>query len=385
MTSIIDDDGPLALESAQLRSFMDLMPIAMILADRDGIIRAAGRAVESQFGYTPAELLGQNVSLLMRSPHRERHDSYLARYQATGEERIIGSPRIENAQHKNGHAIAVEVNVGETVIEGRPYYLGFLRLIEAAATNRQQIHSMLTELAHVSRVSTMGALSTAIAHELNQPLASIANFAAGARARLERREDATGLADVIGALDDCCQQAMRAGELLQRLRDFLKPNEPRNELVSVDEVVDATVSLALINGYRRTFEIELDLPDHLPLLRIDRVQAEQVLFNLVRNAFEAMEQDKARAHKVRISAREQGDCMVEIVVEDSGPGIDPAIRKRLFESFATTKPGGMGVGLSICRQIVEVHQGRIEADASQALGGALFRVRLPSQPRAQGG
>ncbi|GAA0273291.1 hypothetical protein GCM10009127_12170 [Alteraurantiacibacter aestuarii] len=380
MTVFIDDDLPLALDSAQMSSFMDIMPIAIILADQQGIIRAAGRAVENHIGYAPKELVGQNLKILMASPHRERHDGYIARYHETGERRIIGNPRIENARHKNGHAIAVEVNVGETMIEGQPYFLGFLRLIEADATDRQQIQTMLSELAHVSRVSAMGALAAAIAHELNQPLTSIANFAAGARERLLARDDAEELAEVTDVLDICSRQAVRAGHLLHQLRDFLRPAEAGAELVSVEALVDATISLALINGYRRTIELDVDVPGNLPLLMIDHVQAEQVLFNIVRNAFEAMQDDHERPHKVRITARALDAGMIEIAIEDSGPGIDPSVQGRVFDSFVTTKPRGMGVGLTICRQIVEAHGGSIDADNSTALGGALFRLQLPAQP-----
>lgn len=384
MITIADGDAPLALDSAQLRTFLDIMPIAMILADRDGIIRAAGHTVEDHFGYSPGELVGQNVSILMGSPHQARHDGYLRHYQETGEKRIIGRPRIENARHKNGHAIAVEVNVGETELDGRPYYLGLLRLIEATETNPQQIQTMLSELAHISRVSAMGALSTAIAHELNQPLTSISNFAEGARDRLKQRADADELGEVIEALEICSEQAVRAGQLLHRLREFLKPPAQQTEQVAVEEIIDATISLALINGYRRKIELDLDVPDNLPLLCVDHVQAEQVLFNLVRNAFEAMENDLEHAHKVRISARALDRAMVEIKVEDSGPGIDPKVRDKVFDSFVTTKRDGMGVGLAICRQIVEAHNGHLEAGDSKELGGAMFRLTLPSaQPRQE--
>lgn len=385
MLTIADGDAPLALDSAQLRSFLDIMPIAMILADRDGTIRAVGHTVEQHFGYARDELVGQNVSVLMGSPHRARHDGYLRRYQQTGEKRIIGKPRIENARHKDGHAVAVEVNIGETVLEGTTYYLGFLRLIESAETNPQQIQTMLSELAHISRVSAMGALSTAIAHELNQPLTSISNFAEGARERLQQRADAEELGEVIEALEICSEQAVRAGQLLHRLREFLKPPAQQTELVPVEEIVDATISLALINGYRRKIKLDLDIPGNLPLLRVDHVQAEQVLFNLVRNAFEAMEDDLDQPHKVRISARALDCDKVEIRVEDSGPGIDPKVRDKVFESFVSTKRDGMGVGLAICRQIVEAHNGRLEAGDSEALGGAMFRVTLPSAPRGEEG
>ncbi|WAT16718.1 PAS domain S-box protein [Aurantiacibacter sp. MUD11] len=356
---------------------MDNMPIAMILADRGGIIRAVGNKIEDDFGYRPDELVGRNLHILMSSPHRERHDGYISRYLETGERRIIGAPRIENALHKNGHAIAVEINIGETELGGERMFIGFLRPIEAVRSNRQQIQTMLAELAHISRVSAMGALATAIAHELNQPLTTIANFAAGARDRLAAREDSEELEEVIAALDNCGNQAVRAGQLLHRLREFVEPGDHESDAVPVEELVDATISLALINGYRRSMVIDRNIPHGLPPVRIDAIQAEQVLYNLLRNAFDAMSDGPDKQHRIELSACKVGESAVAIAVEDSGPGVPADLRDKIFQSFVTTKSGGMGVGLSICRQIVESFGGTLELDGRSKLGGARFVMTLP--------
>ena len=156
--------------------------------------------------------------------------------------------------------------------------------------------------------------------------------------------------------------------------------DPHDESVSVEKLVDDSVSLALINGYRQTTEITRDLPDDLPPIWIDPLQGEQVLFNLIRNAFQAMATDKEQSHKVLISARCEGEGAVELSVEDNGPGVDPEIRDSLFDSFVTTKSGGMGIGLAICRQIVEAYGGRLTVSGSEKLGGARFAFTFPTKP-----
>jgi two-component system, LuxR family, sensor kinase FixL len=371
-------ENPEQFTRHHLRAFFQLVPVAMVMADRTGTIRAASQRTGELFGYTEQELIGQNVKVLLGSPHRERHDGYLARYHETGERRIIGNPRVENAQHRNGHAIAVEVTIGETEWEGEQLYLGVLRPLEATESNRQQIQTMLSELSHMSRISAMGALATAIAHELNQPLSVISNFTEGAREILRKRADADELAEVIDVLEKCGQQAVRAGQLLHRLRDFVRSGSPLKSAVAVEEVVDASISLALINGYRRTVTIDRRVEPGIPLLGIDPLQGEQVLFNLIRNAFEAMEQVSGRPHRLIICVRRKSAGFVEFAVEDAGPGIDPDIRNTLFTSFVTTKAGGMGLGLPICRQIVEAYGGRLDNEPPLELEGARFVFTLPT-------
>lgn len=378
-------DNPAEISRHQLRAFFLIVPVAMVMADGFGTIRAASQRTGQLFGYDEDELIGQNVRMLMGSPHREAHDGYLAHYHETGERRIIGNPRVENAQHKDGHAIAVEITIGETELAGEKLFLGVLRPLEAQESNRQQIQTMLSELSHMSRISAMGALGTAIAHELNQPLSIIANFTEGAREILCKRKDADELQEVIDVLEKCGQQAVRAGHLLQRLREFVKSGSPLNSRATAEDVVDASISLALINGYRRTVTIDRRVEPDLPVLAIDPLQGEQVLFNLIRNAFEAMEQVSERAHRLIISVRRKTGDYVEFAVEDAGPGIDPEIGNTLFTSFVTTKAGGMGLGLPICRQIVEAYGGRLENEPACELEGARFVFTLPAARGEQDG
>ena len=369
-------------QSDQLRVILETSPAAMVVIDDAGIIRGFGKAAQKLFGYSEEQAVGQNIAMRMAPPHAVRHDAYLKRYHTTHERRMMGFTRVENACDCNGHVFPVEITLGEAHVEGRTYYIGFLRDVGEQLANRRQLRDILDELAHASRISAMGAFATAIAHELNQPLTAIANYAEGVRDILARRTDLPDRDQLVEILDSCSKQAVRAGQLIHRLRDFVRGGQPHIELVDPSALVDNSVTLAMINGYRRDVRMETMIPPALPLVAVDPVQAQQVLFNLIRNAFEAMpsgDQDgSGGGGRLRIEAMPHDADHIEFVVEDSGPGIDPEVSGRLFESFVTTKGGGMGVGLSICKQIVENYGCSIWATRSSRLGGAAFHFTLPA-------
>lgn len=365
-------------QSEQLRVILETSPAAMIVIDADGIIRGFGKSAQKLFGYSEEAALGRNVSMLMAPPHAALHDQHLKRYQRTGERRMMGFTRVENACDCNGHVFPVEITLGEAQSDGETYYVGFLRDVGEQLADRRQLRNILDELAHASRVSAMGAFATAIAHELNQPLTAIANYSEGVRDILARRTDLADRENLVEILDNCSKQAVRAGQLIHRLRDFVRGGQPRIELVEAADLVNNSLTLAMINGFRRKVKLDTVIPHGLPLVAVDPVQAQQVMFNLIRNAFEAMRVDDSHGGDLRIEVRLHDQSHIEFIIEDSGPGIDPEVADRLFESFVTTKGGGMGVGLSICKQIVESYGGAIWATRSPRLGGAAFHFTLPA-------
>ena len=365
-------------QGEQLRVILEASPSAMIVIDDAGIIRGFGKAAQKLFGYSEAEAIGHNIGMLMAPPHAARHDAYLKRYHTTRERRMMGFTRVENACDCQGHIFPVEITIGEAQADGRTYYIGFLRDVGEQLADRRQLRDILDELAHASRVSAMGAFATAIAHELNQPLTAIANYAEGVRDMLARRTEMADREQLVDILDKCSKQAVRAGQLIHRLRDFVRGGQPKIELVDASALVDNSVTLAMINGFRRNVRLETDIPRGLSQVAVDPVQAQQVLFNLIRNAFEAMHADDSAGHRLRISVLPHDENQIEFVIEDSGSGIDPEVADRMFESFVTTKGGGMGVGLSICKQIVESYGGAIWATQSAGLGGAAFHFTLPA-------
>lgn len=365
------------LSSDRARVLLDLDPSALIVIDTRGTVLAYSRSAEGIFGHPAQDVLGQNIAMLMPAQTAARHDGFLDRYRQTGEKRIIGDDRVETALHRDGHMIPIELRINAVEVEGEQCFIGFVRRIGGEA-QPGAMKSLLAELAQTSRVAAMGALATAIAHELNQPLTTIANYTQGLRNLIDRREDFEGREEFVRILEKCSAQAVRAGQLLHRLREFVKGGKPHAEPVSIEHLVRESTALAMINGFRRTIHIGFDLAPGLPRVLVDPLQGQQVLFNLLRNAIEAVDTEQGGRHEVRIAARETPAGMVEISVEDEGPGIAPEIADTLFESFVTTKGGGMGVGLAICRQIIEAHGGSIFAEASAELGGAAFRFTLPA-------
>ncbi len=356
---------------------LDAPPLAMIIIDQHGIIQAFSKRAEQVFGYAAADIIGKNIAVLTPPHVAAQHDDYLANHVRTGEKRIIGSNRIEMARHHAGHNFPVELNVSPLNLGDRAGFVGFLRPIGGGELQQREARTMLAELAQTSRVSAMGALATAIAHELNQPLTNIANFTQGLSNLVGRQDEFKGREEVLRILGNCSSQAVRAGQLLHRLRDFVKGGQPVTEPCHVTELVRDAAALAMINGFKRTIHMAHDLPAELPMVEVDRLQAQQVLFNLLRNAFEAVDAENGGRHEIFISARDTGDGFVQINVEDEGPGIAPEIADSLFESFVTTKGGGMGVGLAICKQIIESYGGRIGVGKSTRLPGAAFHFTLP--------
>lgn len=362
---------------ANVVQVLDAIPMAVIIIDQLGAIRSFSRQAEDMFGFSQAEIMGQNIKTLTSPAIAARHDDYLAEHLRTGERHIIGSNRIEMAQHRSGYLFPVELRVSNIQIDGEPAFIGFLRELTGTEFQKRDPKSMLADLAQASRVSAMGALATSIAHELNQPLTNISNYTKGLCNLVARQEAFEGRDEVIRILEDCSHQAVRAGQLIHRLRDFVKGGVPHSEPNPVQHLIRDATALAIINGYKRAIHITYELPDELPPVQIDHLQGQQVLFNLLRNAIEALEVRPGVRHEVLIRARQVDDDFVEISIEDDGPGIDPAIEDSLFQSFVTTKGGGMGVGLAICKQIVESVGGQIRAGRSDALGGAAFHFTLP--------
>ena len=360
-----------ALE-AHLDSILETVPDAMIVINERGLILSFSAAAERMFGYSETELLDENISTLMPSPDRERHDRYLESYLATGERKIIGIGRITTARRRNGAAFPIDLHIGEARAGVEKVYTGFIRdLTERQATQRR-LHDLQAELAHVGRVTAMGTLATALAHELNQPLTAIANYVESARDLLHEPSDQV-LGAVREALDECAAQSVRAGQIVRRLRDYISRGDIDRKPESLRQLVSEASVLAMIGAGERGVEIEVALDPECDTVLVDRIQVQQVVLNLVRNAFEAMAELPHRRVQV-LSCRDKSG-KVRVTIADSGPGLDPELAGRLFQPFNSTKDLGMGLGLSICHTIIHGHAGRIWAEPSD-LGGTAFHFTL---------
>jgi len=357
----------------RLRALLDAAVDAIVTIDRHGVIESVNPATERLFGYTAAELLGCNVSMLMPSPHRERHDQYLQRYLMTGEARIIGSGREVEARRKDGTLFPVDLAVTEFEVGGERMFTGLVRDISDRRAAEREARARLDALAHAGRLADLGLTTSAIAHEVNQPLAAIVSFAHACQRLLDSgRADPAVLRETLGQI---AEQGERASAILGRVRAMARRRERVLEAVNVNAAVRGV--LALLDRELRDQQVEtsLALDDALPAVEADRVQVEQVVMNLVSNALDAMREAAPGRRRLRIeTCRRDGE--VRVSVTDSGPGLAQADLERVFETFYTTKPAGLGVGLSICRSLAEAHGGRLWAEQPPG-GGAAFHLGLP--------
>ena len=363
----------------RLRAVADTVPDAMIGMDEHGIMDSFSAQAERMFGWTAAEAIGRNVNLLMPEPHATRHDSYVARYLRTGEARIIGQRRALLGRRKDGTTFPIELSVGEARIGDRRVFIGFIHDVSREQTTERRAADLEAELIHVSRLSAMGQMASTVAHELNQPLGAAEIFAAAALRRLPA--DATGeIAKAAAAIAQCGEQVRRAGQILKRLREFASRRQSERKPESLRKVMDEAMALALIGVGTENLEIAIS-DSAPPNVLIDRIQIQQVVVNLVRNAIEAMSGLAAKRLDVTLATTSGGEA--QITVADNGPGLDAGVRHDLFTPFVTTKGDGLGIGLSICRTIVEAHGGFIWAE-NRPDGGAAFSFTLPRAPGEDG-
>jgi two-component system sensor kinase FixL len=364
----------LALRESELRlrSILDTVPDAIVVIDAAGLIQSFSPAAERLFGYAPDEVRGRNVSMLMPSPYAEQHDGYLERYLRTGEKRIIGIGRIVVGLRKTGDTFPMELAVGEFELGGERYFTGFVRDLTERQRTEKRLQDLQSELLHVSRLSAMGQMASTLAHELNQPLTAVTNYVQAARRLLGA--PGADMKRVDEVMEKAATQAARAGQVIRRLREFVAKGEAERRVEDLNNVVEEATALALVGAKLHRVRVSLELDHGLPAALVDKVQIQQVILNLVRNAVEAMEGSPER--ELRLASRRAGSRFVEIAVSDTGPGLAPEVMERLFQPFVTTKRTGMGLGLSICREIVEAHGGRLAVEAASPRG-ATFRFTLP--------
>lgn len=499
----IKKDRRLEEEQARLQAVIDTSADAVVTIDEGGIIQSFSRAGERLFGYRENEVIGRNVSMLMPSPHREAHDSYMERYLRTGEKRIIGQGRQVVAQRKNGETFPVHLMVGEIRSDSQRLFTGFIhdmservKAERAVARERNFVTAMLDttealvvvldehgrvirsnracqkvsgyaaeelagkqireflpeegagfehflqasmderslsgrwegellckdgerrliswsvatiagdeqsprylvatgidmtewrqseararDLQHhlyrIGRISELGEMASAIAHELNQPMTAVTNYV-NASLRLVRSLENEGAGRVAELMTRAVEQTEKAGQIIRRLRQLIGRGQSELQPNDLNSVVEEALALALIGARQEDIEVKVALSEDLPPILADATQLQQVVLNLVRNAIEAMQAVEKR--ELVIASRQTEEGMVELSITDSGPGLDPEVASQLFMPFISTKAKGMGIGLAICRSIVDAHHGQIRAEPAEG-GGTSFLVTLPAMTK----
>lgn len=358
---------------AHLRSILDTVLDATVVIEKDGTITSFNAAAVRQFGYTEAEVVGRNVSVLMPEPYQREHDGYISRYLKTGEKRIIGIDRVVVGKRKDGSTFPMKLAVGEIKTGDKVFFTGFIRDLTEREESAARLQEIQGELARLARLNELGEMASTLAHELNQPLSAIANYAQGCTRLLRDMDDALA-SKMREALEETSRQALRAGQIIRHLREFVTRGETDRTEEDIRKLVEEAGALALVGSRERGIRSVFEFGPEAKLVRADGVQIQQVLINLMRNAMDAMRESERRELRVQTSL--DGDGSVVVEVADTGVGIPDEIAAQLFKPFMTTKPGGMGVGLSISKRIVESHGGEITARKNED-GGTTFRFTLP--------
>jgi two-component system, LuxR family, sensor kinase FixL len=364
-----------ALQTAEalLHSILQTVPDAMIVIDERGHVESFSATAERLFGYSVDEIVGKNIRQLMPTPQREQHDGYIRRYLDTNERRIIGIGRVVVGQRKDGTTFPMHLTIGELKLADKHYFTGFIRDLTDQQLTEIRLKELQSEVTHMSRFTALGEMASTLAHEINQPLTAISNYLKGCQRLLERieGESAVVLRDAVGKAAD---QAVRAGQIIRRLREFLSRGESERRVESLPKLIEDASALALIGTKENGIDVSFRLDPEADRVLADRIQIQQVLVNLIRNAIEVMLESSGR-RELGIGTAWKADGMVEVSVSDSGAGLAPEVAASLFQPFVTTKQKGMGLGLSICRTIVEAHGGKIWVEGRPG-GGTVFRFSL---------
>ncbi len=386
-TEVRDDRGILIChlgmtsEGAHLtRAIIESAIDGIITIDHSGVVQSFNAAAERIFGYSREEAIGRNVAFLMPSPDREQHDAYLKRFLETRQPRIIGSGRNVMGLRKNGTQVPVRLAVGEYEVQGKTMFVGFTQDLSALEQARTEATYYLEKLAHLNRINAMGEMASSMAHQIRQPLMAIQSFATVARNALTARDTAAednpgGCAE--RALEEIIRQSTHANDIIKEMCLFLKRDQqPRKEAADMISITRNVLTLLSHELCSVGISVELETDNPPCVCHVNRVQVEQVLYNLISNAIDAL-REVAGPKQLRLVCQrsdEEQRCMISI--QDNGLGLPHEDVEQLCEPGFTTKSDGLGHGLAICRSILEHHGGELQAENADG-GGAIFRFNLP--------
>ena len=374
--AVKEDITEYKLLQEQFQRVFESAPNGMLMVDSEGVITLSNLRMEELFGYKREELKGQPVALLVPERFREVHATHTRRFFQAPRARRMDIERELVARRKDGSEFPVEIGLSPMETGHGKFVLAAIADVTLRKQAERDAKRRLEELAHVSRVTSIGEMASGLAHEINQPLTAIVSFADACRLMLESGRDHKEI--LLSSLEQISREGQRAGDIIHRLREFVSKGKLERRSIDVNDLVHGVLEMLHHETERENIEIELELDEHLPRVNADKVQIEQVIFNLVRNAVEAMEANQPASRKLRIgTSRVSTDpAEVEVLISDTGEGFSRESAERIFDAFYSTKQKGMGLGLSITRTIVHAHGGRIRATANPERG-ATIRFVLP--------
>jgi two-component system, LuxR family, sensor kinase FixL len=379
------------MPSRDLQAVMEAAVDAIILMDHRGFVSAFNRSAERLFGYTTAEVVGRNISMLMPEPYRSQHDAYLERYAATQVPHIIGVGREVEALRKDGSVFPAFLSVGQVAGSDPPRFVGMIRDItteraavvalqaerdraEAQRKAERDARQLQDRMTQVARMATLGEMASGIAHELNQPLSAIATYArACERFLTSSRPD---LEETLSSVKEIALEAIRAGDIIKRLRQIVSSAPAEQSTIDLNALVRDLAVLTLADARVHGTLLDFELSPGLAPVRGNPAQLQQLILSFVRNAVEALEAVPATARRIVIRTQPHERGRIELSVSDNGPGVPSELVDKLFAPFVTTKTQGTGLGLAISETIARAHGGTIGYRPAES-SGACFFVRLP--------
>jgi two-component system sensor kinase FixL len=362
------------LAEDKFRLAVEASPSGMVMIDSSGAIVLVNAETERLFGYGRAELIGQPIDILVPAQLRGRHLLHRRDFISQPVARRMGAGRDLYGVRKDGTEFPVEIGLNPIQTQSDLLVLSVIVDITERKLAEKRVQNLQSELLHLSRLTTMGQMASSLAHELNQPLAAISNYVEGCRLLLEKDApaDQSMLRDTMALVSE---QALRASNIIRRLREFVSRGETARKVENLSILIEEAATLALIGAKEAGIRCEFAFHSKNALVLADRTQIQQVCMNLMRNAVEAMRDCERRV--LTISTKPADAHTIAISIADTGIGIADEVAVQLFKPFVTTKSEGMGVGLSICRGIVEAHGGRINVEPNTG-GGMIFCFTLPS-------
>jgi two-component system sensor kinase FixL len=345
----------------------------MIVVDAEGVVLSFSTAAERLFGYPAHEISGTSLARLSPAD-RAPTDGFLAGFFSIGPAPAPGVLPPMAGRRADSTEFPIELSVGEAWTGRERLFTAFIRDISERLAAEERLADLNAEFAHVGRTTAMGELAAGLAHELNQPLAATANFLGAAELILKDGGDAGRVGDLLQMANS---QVIRAGDIIRRSREFVAKRDVEMRVEPVEAAIRDAVALVVVGSGQFDIRLRYDLDPAAGDMLADRVQIQQVLVNLLRNAIEVLRQVPRDQREIVIATRLAHADEIEVSISDTGPGLPQDVIDRLYTAFVSTKgAGGLGLGLSICKRIVEAHGGELCAE-NRENGGATFRFTVP--------